>query len=91
MRIGRSCCKEKKDTYKPEALIRDRVEEVTLLLFCFNMICTCQARIMLRDRSLFITGKGKGEGGMGGVVGKTFRGVTIKFTRTSHKALWEDR
>lgn len=63
MRIGRSCCKEKKDTYKPEALIRDRVEEVTLLLFCFNMICTCQARIMLRDRSLFITEKGEGEGG----------------------------
>ena len=28
---------------------------------------------MLRDRSLFITGKGEGEegGGMGGVVGKT--------------------
>ena len=46
---------------------------------------------MLRDRSLFITGKGEGEGGMGGVVEKTFRGVTIKFTRISHKVLWEDR
>ena len=48
---------------------------------------------MLRDRSLFITGKGEGEGGggMGEVVGKTFRGVTIKFTRISHKVLWEDR
>ena len=47
---------------------------------------------MLRDRSLFIMGKGEGEGGGDGGSGwKDFGGVTIKFTRSSHKALWEDR
>ena len=47
---------------------------------------------MLRDRSLFITGKGEGGGGGNGGSGwRDFGGVTIKFTRVSHKALWEDR
>ena len=47
---------------------------------------------MLRDRSLFITGKGEGGGGgYGGSGWKDFGDVTIKFTRSSHKALWEDR